>query len=219
MRNGVFSWTILFFFALSAVAAAEEPAADGPRVQGTVNYELRVMELDDRVNAFRDEVFRAKARLFLLREQVLQDRIGGARVELVHSNRLRRVFEVTEVTYSLDGVPVFIARTEDGIDGVGRQLLWEQGVPPGPHSLAAEVTLRGRGFGIFSYMRGYVFQIRSNFAFTVDEGRTVEVVVELFEEGGVNTPLEERPAIRYRTEVRETLSRDDDPGVAFQVTP
>ena len=42
-----------------------------------VNYELRLQELEDRVNELKEDIFRSKSRLFLLREQIMQDSIGG----------------------------------------------------------------------------------------------------------------------------------------------
>lgn len=219
MRSKLHIFVLLLLFAPASFAFADEADAEAERAQGTVNYELRIIELDDRVNSFRDEVFRARARLFLLREQVLHDRVGGARLEIAHRNNLRRVFEVAEVTYSVDGVVAFRADSEDGIDGVGHQVVWEQGVSAGPHAVTASVELRGRGFGIFSYMRGYSFRMESYYGVTVEEGRTLRLTIALIEEGGVNTPLEERPAIHFSTETRDTFERAADPDVALQANP
>ena len=55
---------------------------------GDVNYDLRLQELEDRVGAFKQDVFRSKSRLFLLREQILRRTIGGSRAAVEHVNNL-----------------------------------------------------------------------------------------------------------------------------------
>ncbi|MFI5298004.1 MAG: dihydrolipoamide acetyltransferase, partial [Polyangiales bacterium] len=53
------------------------------------------------------------------------------------------------------------------------------------------------GYGIFSYLQGYKFEVRSSRSFTAMEGKTISLRVIGYEQGGPTTPLEERPAIRY----------------------
>ncbi|MCA9298786.1 MAG: hypothetical protein KDA28_06955, partial [Phycisphaerales bacterium] len=64
------------------VEEEEEPAPPtrtGLSGSDGVNYDLRLQELEDRVNELKEEIFRSKSRLFLLRQQILQDNIGGSR--------------------------------------------------------------------------------------------------------------------------------------------
>jgi hypothetical protein len=75
-------------------------------------------------------------------------------------------------------------------------------VPPGDHTLQVMLKLRGHGYGVFSYLRGYKFDVKSAHSFTVTEGKTIELKVILWEKGGVTTPLEQRPAIRYVEKLR-----------------
>ena len=37
---------------------------------------------------------------------------------------------------------------------------FEADVPQGPHEVGVEIALRGEGSGVFSYLRGYKFQVR-----------------------------------------------------------
>jgi hypothetical protein len=70
-------------------------------------------------------------------------------------------------------------------------------VPPGDHTLQVLIQLRGHGYGVFSYLRGYRFEVKSSHSFTVTEGKTIQLEAIAYEKGGVTTPLEQRPAIRY----------------------
>ena len=75
-------------------------------------------------------------------------------------------------------------------------------VPPGDHTLQVLLQLRGHGYGVFSYLRGYRFEVKSSHSFTVTEGKTMELEAVAWEKGGVTTPVEQRPAIRYVEKVR-----------------
>ncbi|PIE05298.1 MAG: hypothetical protein CSA75_05495 [Sorangium cellulosum] len=50
---------------------------------------------------------------------------------------------------------------------------------------------------MFSYLRGYKFEVRSSHSFTVTEGKSIKLRAIAHEKGGVTTPLEQRPAVRY----------------------
>ena len=74
---------------------------------------------------------------------------------------------------------------------------------PGEHTLSAVLQYRGHGYGIFSYLRGYSFKTRSSRTFTVHEGKAFKLEVVGYEKGGVTTPLEDRPDVRYIMSVAE----------------
>ncbi|MCA9583231.1 MAG: dihydrolipoamide acetyltransferase, partial [Myxococcales bacterium] len=70
-------------------------------------------------------------------------------------------------------------------------------IVPGEHTLTVNLEYRGHGHGVFTYLKGYRFKVRSNYSFNAPEGRSVTVKVVGYEKGGPTAPLEERPAIRY----------------------
>jgi hypothetical protein len=74
-------------------------------------------------------------------------------------------------------------------------------IPPGDHTVQVLINLQGYGYGVFSYLRGYKFEVRSSHSFTAVEGKTTQLRILAYEKGGVTTPLEERPAIRYLEKV------------------
>ncbi len=63
---------------------------------------------------------------------------------------------------------------------------------------------RGHGYGIFSYLKGYRFRVRSSYTFSAPEGKAITIRVVGYEKGGPTAPLEERPAIRYMERVETT---------------
>ena len=77
-------------------------------------------------------------------------------------------------------------------------------IVPGEHTLTVNLEYRGHGYGIFSYLKGYRFKVRSSYSFSAPEGKAVNLRVVAYEKGGPTAPLEERPAIRYQERITET---------------
>jgi hypothetical protein len=72
---------------------------------------------------------------------------------------------------------------------------------------------------VFSYLRGYRFEVRSSHSFTAVDGKTVNLDAVAYEKGGVTTPLEERPAIRYREKIATGLADASAPPPAQAAPP
>jgi hypothetical protein len=68
------------------------------------------------------------------------------------------------------------------------------------------LRLRGHGYGVFSYLRGYQFELKQSHSFSVTEGKEVVLDVIAWEKGGVTTPLEQRPGVRYLEKLREVTA-------------
>ncbi len=68
---------------------------------------------------------------------------------------------------------------------------------PGNHTISVLMVFRGHGYGIFSYLKGYKFTVRSSHTFTAGEGRQTAITVRAFEKGNITTELKDRPAIKF----------------------
>jgi hypothetical protein len=67
------------------------------------------------------------------------------------------------------------------------------------------MILVGNGFGLFSYLEGYRFRLRSSYAFTAEDGKIARVDIVAYEQGGINQPIEERPSVRYEIEFVDSV--------------
>jgi len=76
------------------------------------------------------------------------------------------------------------------------------------------VKFRGHGFGVFSYLEGYTFQLRETHSFTITEGKSIRLSVVAFEKGDATTPIEQRPAIRYEQSIDNAPSERSQRGGA-----
>ena len=74
-------------------------------------------------------------------------------------------------------------------------------IPPGDHTVQVVLNFQGNGYGVFTYLRGYKFEVKSAHSFTAVEGKTLSLFATALEKGGVTTPLEQRPTIEWGEKV------------------
>ncbi len=176
-------------------------------------YAVRLRDLEQRINELKEQIFRSKARLSLLAETVLQGVVAGAQAIIVHENRMSSSYRLVKAVYALDGAPIFNKADEEGSLADREEFqVYNGSIVPGEHTLTVNLEYRGHGYGIFSYLKGYRFKVRSNYSFTAPEGRAVTVRVVGYEKGGPTAPLEERPAIRYQERVSDRGRRRSTEG-------
>jgi hypothetical protein len=178
-------------------------------------YAVRLRDLEQRINELKEQVFRSKARLSLLAETVLEGVVGGGQAVIVHENRMSDSYKLVRVAYALDGAPIFTKADEEGSLGEQEEFeVYNGSIVPGEHTITVNLEYRGHGYGVFSYLKGYRFKVRSTYTFAVPEGRMSTLYVVGYEKGGPATPLEDRPAIRYiervERQTRPELSAEGD---------
>jgi hypothetical protein len=186
--------------ASAAETGADEPV--GPAVDGAT-YLVRMRDLELRVDQLKEQIRRSYTRLSLLSETVLAGGVGGSHAQVDFTNDLSGAFRIERLLVVLDGAVQY--NKQDTSASLAKQdefPVFSGSVPPGDHTLQVLVRLRGHGYGVFSYLRGYKFEVKSAHSFTVTEGKTIEINIIVWEKGGVTTPLEQRPAIRYVERLR-----------------
>jgi hypothetical protein len=168
-------------------------------------YAVRLRDLEQRINELKEQIFRSKARLSLLAETVLQGVVAGSQTVIVHENKMSGSYKLVKAVYALDGAPILNrADEEGGLSDKTEFDVYNGSIVPGEHTLTVNLEYRGHGYGIFSYLKGYRFKVRSSYSFTAPEGKAVNVRVVAYEKGGPTAPLEERPAIQYQEKITDT---------------
>jgi hypothetical protein len=184
------------------VGDAAKPATPGAApATDDVPVNLRLRQLEQRVQALKERAWRAKARVEMLKEAVLGGGIG-ARAGIVHIQKMGNSYRLIQLVYALDGTTIFTRKDDSGAMHESKQFDVLSGpVTPGSHTLSVMAIYRGHGYGVFKYLRKYKFTVRSSHTFTVDEGRGLSIKVVGFEKGGATTPLEDRPALDFQVSV------------------
>jgi hypothetical protein len=155
-------------------------------------------DLAQRIDELKEQIRRSHTRLSLLSDTILSGGVGGARAEITFTNEMSSAFRLVRALFVLDGAVQYNKQDDTGVLAEQKSIpIFSGSIPPGDHTLQVLIKLQGYGYGVFSYLRGYKFEIKSTHSFTVAEGKTMRVEAVAWEKGGVTTPLEQRPAIRY----------------------
>jgi hypothetical protein len=166
--------------------------------QAAVEFNKRLLTVEEDVNSLKERVFRSKATLQLLREIVIQGSSSGSRAVLWHVNTLGPTYTIESISYYLDGQSVYAKADPTGsLDAAEELKVWEGAIPPGNHNLTVNLVLRGNGFGVFKYVEGYTFRVQSSYAFVADDGHISNVRVIVDERKGIARSFVERPNVEY----------------------
>ena len=177
-----------------APAAVPAPAPGDSSASG-----VRLKALERNVNDLKEQVFRTRARLNLLKETVLGGVIGASRCVIKHKNEMGATFRLIKVMYALDGVQIM-----NKVDDTGRLAdmpefdVYNGAIQPGNHTLSVQLVYQGSGFGVFSYLKGYKFKASSSDTFIAADGKATVVTVVGYEKGGMTTNMEDRPAVEFK---------------------
>ncbi len=193
--------------AAAAPAEGNDPAAEAAASSrsGDAQYESRLREIEERVVGIKERIFQTKTRLLLLKEQILDNVIAESRAILRHKNDMGSFFELEQVTYFLDSKRIYFQDNSNGLLEQRRDFeIYNGSIIPGNHTLNAELQYRGSS-NVFTYLKGYVFKLKSSYTFYAAKGRVTEVAIIGYERGGVGTDLEDKPYIRY--EVKQLQNR------------
>lgn len=197
-------------------AAAGAPAADAAPAPGaapaaagasggsndTGAYTVRLRSLEKNVNELKEQIFRTKARINLLKETVLGGVIGASRAIIRHKNEMGSSYRLIQAVYALDGVQIFSKADESGrLSEMGEFDVYNGAIQPGSHTLSVVMLYQGNGFGVFSYLKGYKFKVRSSYNFVAGEAKTTGITVVGYEKGNLTTDMNDRPQVDFRVNV------------------
>lgn len=187
--------------ALAAPSAVAQDAAEEPTTVDAAEFNRELRTVEEQVHSLKEQVFRSKATLQLLKEIVVQGSASGSRSTIWHENRLGRGYKVESVRYFLDGQAKFSeVDAGGGLDNLEEVKVFEGAVPPGSHELLVNMRLRGSGYGVFSYVQNVQLTVQATTTFTAEEGKSCTVRAILDERKGVGRSFTERPAIQFETQ-------------------
>jgi hypothetical protein len=186
--------------AAPAPTGAPAPAAETPVPPGSEAgaYTVRLRSLERNVNDLKEQVFRVKARLNLLKETVLGGVIGASRCVIRHKNEMGNQFRLIKAVYALDGVQILSKADDSGrLAEMTDFDIYNGAIQPGSHTLSVHLVYQGYGYGVFSYLKNYKFNVRSSSTFVAGDGKATMVTVVGYEKGSITTTMEDKPDIKF----------------------
>ena len=162
-------------------------------------YSVRLRDLEQRVDELKDQIRRSHTRLALLSDTIVGGGAAGSRAEVEFTNEMSNAFELTRALFVIDGQVQYNRQDDSGALADQKDIpIFTGTMPPGDHTIQVALTFQGNGYGVFSYLRGYKFEVKSSHAFTAADGKAMTIIAIAYEKGGVTTPLEQRPAIQWQ---------------------
>jgi hypothetical protein len=195
---------------VSAVAAGPSAVAAKPASSGGMDgatYAVRLRDLEQRIDELKEQIRRSHTRLSLLTDTILSGGLAGSRSEVQFQNDMSSAFKLVRALFVLDGAVQYNKSDDSGALAEQKEIpIFSGSIPPGDHTVQILLQFQGSGYGVFSYLKGYHFEARSSHSFTAVEGKTLTLQIIAYEKGGVTTPLEERPAVRFNEKVATGVS-------------
>ena len=189
---------------------SESGSAGGSPIT-TARLEKQIREVGTSVDTLKEDTFTTKSRLMLLREEVLQRSVSGSRIQIRHKNKMGGQYSLVQIYYAIDQQPVFVRDDSSGaLNKLDDEVISDQLLSPGSHQLSVLYVYKGKPWGVFQYMNDYTFRVESGYDFTVDEGKTAELVVTAAEAGNFFTAYEKRPTVKYQYEQFDLVPDSDD---------
>ena len=179
-----------------AVPIPEKGQMDG------ATYSVRLRDLEARVDELKDQIRRSHTRLALLSDTILSGGAAGSRAEVLFKNEMSSAFRLTRALFVVDGAVQYNRSDDSGALADQKEIpIFSGSIPPGDHTVQVVLNFQGNGYGVFTYLRGYKFEVKSAHSFTSVEGKTLSLISTSLEKGGVTTPLEQRPTIEWAEKV------------------
>jgi hypothetical protein len=190
-------------------ASSSAPVAGGPAVpipeKGAMDgatYSVRLRDLEARVDELKDQIRRSHTRLALLSDTILSGGAAGSRAEVLFKNEMSSAFRLTRALFVVDGAVQYNRADDTGALADQKEIpIFSGSIPPGDHTVQVVLNFQGNGYGVFTYLRGYKFEVKSAHSFTSVEGKTLSLISTALEKGGVTTPLEQRPTVEWAEKV------------------
>jgi len=188
-----------------AAAAGPSPVTAKPAASGGMDgatYAVRLRDLEQRIDELKEQIRRSHTRLSLLTDTILSGGLAGSRSEVQFQNDMSSAFKLVRALFVLDGAVQYNKSDDSGALAEQKEIpIFSGSIPPGDHTVQILLQFQGSGYGVFSYLKGYHFEARSSHSFTAVEGKTLTLQIIAYEKGGVTTPLEERPAVRFNEKI------------------
>lgn len=161
-------------------------------------YLKQIQRIESQVNELKEEIFRSRTRLAILKESVLASGLSGTELRILHRNDMGANFKLERILYVLDGSPIKQAKDIDGeLDRQEEIEILNGTISPGNHQLEVELVYRGNGFGVFSYLQSYRFTLNDVTTFRVKQGNRTTIAAVGYEREGLTLELKDRPDIRF----------------------
>jgi len=168
--------------------------------QSTDLYLRQIQRIESQVNELKEEIFRSRTRLTILKESVLATGLSGTQVRIIHRNEMGASFKLVRALYKIDDEEIVRLGEKDDSK---EEVVYDSTTFNENKQLSVEMVFRGHGFGVFSYLENFTFQVSETFVFKPENGKRLILTATAYERGGINVKTEDRPALRITADIED----------------
>jgi hypothetical protein len=184
----------------AGAADLASPAPDAPAVAltGAGEYETRLARLKTALTTIESNISALEGRIATLESVALADPSETAHVVLIHRNEMGESFVLESLKYELDDAAIF-NRLDPGTElNAKREFeIFFGRMRAGRHTIAVTMIYRGQGYGVYSYLKGYRFKIKSSYTFDATPAAKTCLKIVGYERESDSLELKDRPHVRY----------------------
>lgn len=189
---------------VETVDLAEGPPPD-QSLQLSAEYLRELRSAEERVHDLKQRVFQSKATLQLLKELVVEGAGRGAALRIRHEHALKKVYDVLEIRYYLDGKSIYRWNAADGGEVPDGVEIRDATIAPGAHALQVVMRVKANGRKVFAYVDDMQADIESSYTLDIEGGAAIDLTVTATQKGGIRKSFMERPTLVYE-ERREKMA-------------
>ncbi|MGF1509102.1 MAG: hypothetical protein ACFB9M_06320 [Myxococcota bacterium] len=203
----------LSFAQVGAPSGTDTSTASSPATRSSPEADGSIERLQQEIDLITSEIENANLEVDLLKDTALSGEVGRTHGVIMHQNALGAGFRLERIQYVLDGKTLLDKRTEE-FDLRRNKLLpiYTGFMSPGEHLVEVEAAVRSGTYGLFTYVEGYEFSVRSRYILKIREGRQNRLDVVFFQKDDISLPVQERLQIRYDLEVKAGLPLPPEDG-------
>ena len=147
-------------------------------------YDIKLKNLEEKINSLKDKIVRSKQRLAVLQESVTGGTIAETKVSIVHRNTINSFFRLISAVFYFDDKQIFSKSNASDELTMPEIVIYDATVTPGTHNISVFYVFEGKRYGVFSYLKDYTLKINAEYTFSIDEGNKADIVVLPIDKGG-----------------------------------
>ncbi len=163
---------------------------------GVVVTDQELQQLEEKINQLRNQILDTKSKIMELGDRISQGFISGTKLKLVFTNGMGGTFVPVKVVIKLDGYPIYQGGDEKKLEDADKMQVFSASILPENHRLDVDLIVRGKGYGIFTYMEAVKLEVSATYYFSAPRGKTLTINVIAADKGSIYQ-LKDRPTIKF----------------------
>jgi len=155
-----------------------------------------LQDLEEKINSLRNQILDTKSKIMELGDRLSQGFISGTKVRMVIDNKLNGSFIPVKMVVKIDGYPIYKNDKEDTLATAKDLEAFSASVLPENHRIDVEMIVRGKGFGIFTYMEAVKMLVKTTYYLNAPRGKEITLHIVPYDKGSFYK-LQDRPQIKF----------------------